>query len=275
MKQRICILIALTLTMVCSSFALEVSVSNLNIGFVDGNGRITTDEVLLRNDYVSVTMENNDLSIKQELDNLIVTHTNANTNFTLFKLNQEAPFVQDLKEVIVNNSNIKLKDKLTFWASQVGFTLKNDNITLETITLQCPKVAKDLAASCLERSNTTVDQMSLPESIMDSITKNLLTTVELEQYQQIKGGKPLKVKDFVIGFNKNHFDGSAAIKVIFDIKFTFAGDVQMNLKDKKVIISNLDIRKGIFPITDLVLAAIKSANITGITVEDKTIILSL
>ena len=271
-----CIVTGLMAWMVTwSAMGLELKVNDLNIGLLGGQGRITTGEVFIKNNYVSVRLDNNDWAIKQELDNLVVTYNNSNADVTLFEIHKQATFLKDLKEVMVRDSNLSLSDSLSLWASQISVTVKNDSITLDTITFKCPSIASSVAESCLNKSDSSIAELALPESLVNSILASALNAQEAEKLQELKDNSPIKIKDFLIGFNKNHFEGSAAIKIFLDVKFSFSGDVRIDFKKKQIVIANLDIRRGIIPLTGLLLTAIEQAKIKGVTVSDKTIFISL
>ena len=257
------------LLFVSQAFALEIAVNNLNIGMINGKGRITTDEVKFVDEFGSFKIERNDLEINRIENDMVINHKDATAEVTVYKVDAQANGLKDLKEVTIINSNLKMSESLDLWATKLSVLFGNDQLDLETVSFSCPNLQADLINACLNNSNASIVEAKLPASITDSIAKDILQITDEKEIAAIK------LKNFLIGFDKQHFAGSFDINIIFDVEFTFSGDLGLDEKNKRIVITNFEIKRGIIPMTGLALEALKRANIKGLVVDGDVIYIQL
>ena len=252
---------------ISNSFATELSIENLNLDLVNGVGSIRSDKMTIKNDFISFNLGPNDLAIKQNKGNLTISHHNSSADITLMQVENRVAVLKDLKKLIVDGVNISLKDSLSLSTNNLTLMLKEDNLIFDNIKFNCPVVSAPVINSCLNDSYLTIAQLQLPESMAKNLAAKL---EELDQTQVSQlNSELIKLHDFTIGFNSNHFEGSAAIKLLFKIKVEFSGDLDIDLKNRTISITSLEIKKGMIPMTELLLQAVKQARSAGIEVDIK------
>lgn len=240
-----------------SALATTFKISRINVNYQNNKGKVATDGVTLQGAGIEFQSKDYQIDLAKEENNFAITSNDFDVKLDLTQ--ERFKVLNQLKYLQVRGMDIKLAQKLQTTASYANAMFTGDEIGLQGLFLECDIFKEKILYSCLEKSFLSINVLTVPDSAKAKF--EMLATRDL--------------KELNITTNQNKFVGNAKVTLLFDVPVGFSGQVQVDEENKKVIIQNLKVTGGPFPVTLLIIEAIKRAKIPGVEIVGDEIHISL
>lgn len=255
------------------TFAISLNLHELNLHYKDGGGVVNTGKVKFDHEDVSAEVLDYDFNIEKVNDNL--QFTNHNTNLRIKKFEEKLSLLKDLKELRLSRAGLTYTDTLFASIEEFYTNFGRNQFNIHSLYFECPSLETDPVASCLKQAALEAQSLTLPNVLSGILYEELLTTEPEEQALKADKSYRPRIKNIKLSIKENNFAGSAVMKLLFNVKFNIYGKLLIDQEQKEIVIKNFTVKKGIIPVTKVVLFALKRMKIESVKIVGNTITIKL
>lgn len=267
-KYLICALALCT----SSAFALQLHLNNLNLDYNSGKGAMSMSEVKFESEHVGLSARDYHFDLEQTETGMEFKNYNHDVRF--YKLEDLLTNIKDIHQISFQGVQLKLDQSLSLDTPLFDIYYDNTKIGIQQLTLNCNKVELNPIPGCLNQASVTAKQLHLPNIFSFSLAEALLEGETVPEGFDLKSYRP-KITNIKLGLNKNIFTGTAVMKLLFNIQFQLAGRIDVDIEKKLITLSRVSVKKGIIPVTKVVLLALAKLNIKGVRIVGNSIIIQI